>query len=619
MCGIAGYIHNDLHRPAQIDRLRRMTDSIAHRGPDGEGFHVQGNLALGNRRLAVIDLATGDQPKYNDDSSIALVFNGEIYNYIELRDELKGLGHRFRTSSDTEVVVRAYEQWGTACQTRFNGMWAFALWDGKQQRLFCSRDRLGEKPFFYTTVDNTFVFGSEIKALFAYGAPRTLNTEMLDAYLCFSFVPAPYTMFGGIWKLPPGCSLVWEAGRSTVSHYWDVNLLHEEESRKDERAIIDEFEHLLTDAVLLRMRSDVPYGAFLSGGLDSGSIVSIMSGLSAEPVKTCTIGFEGSINDERAFARLVAEHFKTDHVERVVHPEDAEALLEKLAWHYDEPFGDTSALPTYLVSKVARERVTVVLTGDGGDEVLSGYTIHQGEKFASQFARLPRILREEFISSGLGVLSKVVHGTLGRNIRRADHVVRSANMDFIDRLEAKQSGLPREVRGGLLQGVPKVRPARGFIEEAIKPVYDAGVFTRLNYWLLKVSLPDDMLCKVDRASMANSLEARVPFLDHRLVDLLAGVSMDVKMRAYTRKHILRQSVGRKLPEPLLKGPKKGFNIPLENWASNGTGHGLGLIARRCARTGLLNERAVDAALSSGTQDQLARTHWLLAMLSYAVR
>ena len=393
MCGIAGILHFDTARPADDALVRRMTSTLVHRGPDGDGYFVHGGVGLGHRRLSIIDLATGDQPFVSDDKNLALIYNGELYNYLEIRRELKSRGRHFRTESDTEVLLQAYDEWGTDCLSRFNGMWAFALWDQKRQRLFCARDRLGEKPFYYALWNDSFIFGSEMKALFAAGVPRDVNEEMLDALLCFGYLPAPYTFYAPIRKLPAGCYLTAQAGRVDVQRYWDVPSRAAEELRTDAPAIYGEFEELFQDSVRLRMRSDVPVGAFLSGGLDSASVVAAMSAVSSGPIKTCTIGFDSSGADERSLARLVARAFKTDHVESVVEPEHGDLLLKKLAWHFDEPFGDTSALPTYEVSRIARKLVTVVLTGDGGDEVLGGYPVHQSEKLVSIWANIPWALR----------------------------------------------------------------------------------------------------------------------------------------------------------------------------------------------------------------------------------
>ena len=619
MCGITGFVHFNKEKETQVERVKAMTDVIAHRGPDGEGFYIKKNVALGHRRLSVIDLECGMQPMLYNDQNLVLVFNGEIYNYIELREELQKKNFSFKTNSDTEVILAAYQAWGVDCVKHFNGMWAFALWDKQNERLFCSRDRVGEKPFFYSVYENTFIFGSEIKSIFRYGIPRQINEEMLDIYLCLTYIPAPHTFFKDIFKLEPGYSLIIENGNLKKTQYWDVEFINEKNSRHDEENILEEFEELFYDSIKIRMRSDVPFGAFLSGGLDSSSVVAAMSKLSTRPVKTCTIGFASKDYDERMLARLVAEKFSTEHTERIVEPSDATTIMQKLAWHYDEPFGDSSALPTYIVSKIAREHVTMVLTGDGGDEVLSGYTVHQGEKFSDQFTRIPPIVRTNIIppilSAGLGFSS----GSVRKKIHRMNKVVESANMDFIDRLESKQTGFTKEKRRLLLRDRTNIFPAHEFIRQTIHRYSASENFVKLNYWLTKVSLPDDMLCKVDRASMANSLETRVPFLDHRLIELMAKVSMNVKMKGYTRKIVLRKTLGKTLPNELLHAPKRGFTVPLGEWMKNDSKRILHDKAMEVAQNDIVDKSGIKSILNDNSvYNESGNALWALAMISYSI-
>jgi asparagine synthase (glutamine-hydrolysing) len=616
MCGIAGFVHGTHEKPCDGEILRRMTCTLQHRGPNGEGYFICGNVALGHRRLAIIDLNTGDQPMGSEDGSLTVVFNGEIYNYLELREELITRGHRFRTTSDTEVILAAYQEWGTQCVEHFNGMWAFALWDGGERKLFCSRDRTGEKPFYYAVTDNTFVFGSEIKALFAYGVPKRINIETLDAYLCFTYIPGQQTFFKDIYKLRPAHSIVVRDGAVRDSCYWELKIPGEREARTDEQRILEEFTTLFENAVAIRMRSDVPFGAFLSGGLDSGCVVAVMSELSNTQVQTCTIGFEHSDFDERALARLVARRFGTQHTERVVRPVDTDEILSKLAWHFDEPFGDSSALPTYLVSKVASEQVTMVLTGDGGDEVTSGYTIYLGEKIASIYSRLPSVVGTVILPACASAARRVARGSAKRTLLRSERVVHSCSMDFVDRLESKQNGFTRAERGELLR-CTGVRPAREYIAEAIKPVEDKDNFAKLNYWLTKVALPDDMLCKVDRTAMAHSLETRTPFLDYRIVELLARTSMRIKLKGFQRKSVLRRTIAKRLPAELLVAPKRGFSIPLYEWLQTGAVDGVEQKALRSAASGLLCRDKIKSILmahKSGNRDA-AQAIWTLSMLA----
>jgi asparagine synthase (glutamine-hydrolysing) len=593
-----------------------MTSTLLHRGPDGDGYFTRGALSLGHRRLSIIDLATGDQPFFSEDKSLVLVYNGELYNYLEIRRELQSRGRQFRTESDTEVLLQAYDEWGTDCLGRFNGMWAFALWDEKRQRLFCARDRLGEKPFYYALWNDSLVFGSEVKALFAAGVPRDVNEEMLDALLCFGYLPAPFTFYAAIRKLPAGCYLTAQAGRVDIQRYWDIPSRPSAELRTDTSAVHREFEELFEDSVRLRMRSDVPVGAFLSGGLDSASVVAAMSAVSSGPVKTCTIGFKSAEADERSLARLVAQKFKTDHVESLVEPEHAEQLLKKLAWHFDEPFGDTSALPTYEVSRIARKLVTVVLTGDGGDEVLGGYPVNQSEKLVSMWASMPWALRAPLAWAGDKALLVAEAGGRNRRAQRARRVLATANSDFVSRLEAKQIGFTAAQRRLLLAGNNRVRPAREFIEEALAPSTARDGLGLLNFWLHRVPLPERYLYKVDRCSMAHSIEARVPFLDHRLVELLSNVSPRVKMPGLTRKEVLRRTLGKRLPPELLKARKRGFEPPMRDWLNGDESEVWSATATKLQGCGLFSRDGVAwVAQSAHEPSHSMMGRWLLSMLS----
>jgi asparagine synthase (glutamine-hydrolysing) len=541
-----------------------MTDVLYHRGPDGEGYFEDGNIGLGHRRLAVIDLATGSQPMCSVDKSVALVFNGEIYNYLELRAELRNLGHQFVTTSDTEVIIAAYKQWGFDCQLKFNGMWAFGLWDSTKKQLFLSRDRMGEKPLHYSVQDGTFVFGSEIKSLLAYSSDYKPATELLNVYLSLGYVPAPYTFYSGISRLQPGHYLVVRDGRVQDRTYWDLPEITESDMRRDAKRVYEEFEACFLDAVRLRMRSDVPFGAFLSGGLDSASVVAAMSAQSSLPVETFTIGFAERAFDERHLAREVAELFCTNHHERMAAPEMFDHSLQKVLLHFDEPFGDASAIPVDLVSGIARQHATVVLTGDGGDEVLSGYTNYVTEKLTKRYAAVPATVRRRVYSS-TKLLTKLVRGNARYRLNGAERFLKLADSSYDQRAIAKMSALgPESIRKLIPDGVPQI-PIEEYFSDALARCPFADGFYRQMYFNLKVSLPDDMLAKVDRMSMANSLEARVPFLDHRIVELTYQVHKDVKMPGLRRKDLLRRTLGRDLPSSLLNAPKRPFSVPLREW------------------------------------------------------
>ncbi|MBI3502827.1 MAG: asparagine synthase (glutamine-hydrolyzing) [Bacteroidetes bacterium] len=563
MCGIAGIFHFDESRNADKSLLKRMSDSIAHRGPDGENYYCSQNIGLAHRRLSIIDLSTGDQPMFNNEKSITIIFNGEIYNYIELRDELKKLSHKFKTNSDTEVIIRAYEQWGFDCQNKLNGMWAFSLWDNKKKQLFLSRDRLGEKPLYYSTFDNSFIFGSEIKSLLMYGCPATPNLELTELYLSLGYIPAPYTFYKNIFKLQAGHYLVVSNNSITEKKYWDMPMIDERKMISDKKNVYETYSTLLNDSVQIRMRSDVPYGAFLSGGLDSASVVALMSKLTSSPVRTFTIGFKEKSFDERNLAKEVAEKFKTNHEEFAVEPEVFDDELKKIISRFDEPFGDSSAIPTGYVSKIAAQKVKMVLTGDGGDEVLSGYESNRVEKFAEQYQHLPHIIRRA-MPGAVSVLSNFFSGNIRYKLNRISKALSFSNKTFDERLMAKSWCKP-ELAEKLIQHSEKQIKLSDFIHNLFEKYPVKNPFYQLMYFQFKVLLPDDFLTKVDRMSMAYSLETRVPFLDYRLIEFMMHVHRDVKMNGYERKSVLRNTIGKQLPSSLLRAPKRGFSIPLREW------------------------------------------------------
>ncbi|MFZ0007581.1 MAG: asparagine synthase (glutamine-hydrolyzing) [Steroidobacteraceae bacterium] len=567
MCGIAGVLYRDRQTPVNPDLLQAMTDMVRHRGPDGEGQHIAPGLGLGHRRLAIIDPATGQQPMMDAETQNIIVYNGEVFNYVEIRAELIAAGHRFCTDSDTEVILKAYAQWGERCLDRFNGMWAFAIWDHSHQRLFLARDRLGIKPLHYCVDAQRIVFASEMKSLFAAGVPRMPDTSLLDVYLTLGYIPAPYSFFSGVRKLLPGQYLITDGEHTEIHRYWDLPAIAEGDMRRDAVAVQEEFANLLGDAVRISMRSDVPFGAFLSGGLDSASVVTLMAEQTRLPVETFTIGFDDPAFDERRLARLVSARVNTRHHETVVSPDDLEAALHQVAFHYDEPFGDSSALPTSHVARLAAGHVKMVLTGDGGDEVLSGYPAYQVEKLAGSYLRIPHSLRRcaEVL---IGGIAEMTRGHLRYAANRYYRLLTTTAAPFEDRLLAKTAWLEEDRRRALLAGV-RVHRARDVFAELMRDCPYRDSFYRLMYFNYKVSLPDDMLTKVDRMTMAWSLEARVPFLDYRLVELMSVVHKDVKLPGLTRKAVLRKTVGRKLPGALLAAGKRGFVTPLRSWFRQG--------------------------------------------------
>ncbi|MES2132264.1 MAG: asparagine synthase (glutamine-hydrolyzing) [Bacteroidota bacterium] len=565
MCGIAGYFHFDKEVKADPALLKSMTDCIAYRGPDGEGFYVYDNMALGHRRLSIIDLNTGDQPMYSEDGNKIVVFNGEIYNYIELREELTGLGHKFKTSSDTEVLIKSYEQWGHECQNKFNGMWAFALWDKSKQELFLSRDRIGEKPLSYCVYNNTFIFGSEIKSILKYGVPKEIRPELTELYLALTNIPAPDTFYRNIYKLRPGHYLIVKDGNVSEKMYWQFPQINEKDMLINKQEIYQKFEEILSDAVKIRMRSDVAFGAFLSGGLDSSGIVSIMANNSRHPVKTFTIGFNDKAFDESELAAEVAGKFKTEHSRGTVLPDNFKEAVNKVALHYDEPFGDSSAIPTDFVSRYAAQKVKMVLTGDGGDEALSGYTAYKGIKVTSFINNnLPGVFKKIIIGS-VNTAAKVFKGSLRYKLNKISNVLQTSNLPFHIRVAEKIACTSLKDIKTITKNIPGVIAVETYFESLLQTCRFKDDFYKLMYVHYLHNLPNDYLVKVDRMSMANSIETRVPFLDFRLIEFMATVHKDVKMQGWELKSVLRNSIGKNLPASVLNAPKRGFGIPLREW------------------------------------------------------
>ena len=563
MCGITGILHFNKERNIDPLRLKKATDIINYRGPDGDGFYIHDNIGLGHRRLSIIDLSSGNQPMYSSDGNIVIVFNGEIYNYIELKEELMLCGHIFRTSSDTEVIINAYKQWGVDCQLKFNGMWAFALWDIKKKSLFVSRDRIGEKPVHYAIWDNTFFFGSEIKSIHELGVPRELALEFTELYLVFTHIPAPYTFFKHIKKLLPGHYLWIENEVVKDKEYWDLPQIEENRMLKNKNEIYEQFEYLLKDSVKIRMRADVPYGSFLSGGMDSSGIVSLMSEISHTPINTFTIGFPYKRYDESELALSVARKFNTIHHEKTVSTNSFNEFLNKLVFHFDEPFGDASSIPVFYVSKFARENVTMVLTGDGGDEILSGYNSYQGAKLSGIYSGFPSIV-QSLIPKMINVLSPLTKGSIRYELNRIKRFCESASIPFNESSLIKKSFTDYLAIHEITKEMKCISPEEYFSDFMSRCPYEDN-FYKIMYLNHKFDLPNDFLVKVDRMSMANSIEARAPFLDYRLIEFMIRVDKNIKMQGWERKSILKKTIGKRLPEPILSAPKKGFRMPLTEW------------------------------------------------------
>lgn len=566
MCGIAGYMMLRDETPATETLIRRMTDDLAHRGPDGAGYYVKDRLALGHRRLSIIDLSTGTQPMLSDDEKLVLVFNGEIFNYIELRDELRSLGHSFNTESDTEVILKAYKQWGHDCQKRFNGMWAFALWDVDSQELFLSRDRFGEKPLFYCQTEEAIVFASEIKSIFSWGVQKEIRPELTELYLALTNIPAPDTFYKTVFKLRPAHYLIVKQGIIVCEQsYWKFPQIAEPQMLKNQEEVYKTFETLFNDAVRIRMRSDVPFGAFLSGGLDSSAVVAAMSKYTPHAVKTFTIGFKQAEYDERELAAKVAERFGTDHTVAEVKPVELESVLDRTASFFDEPFGDSSAIPTDIVSGQAARQVKMVLTGDGGDELLSGYTIYRVVKLTSSIRRwMPKVLRNGTCAV-LRLMSAMSNSGLRYKLEKLASAVELAEKPFPLRMAYSTAFADLDEIKQLTRHIPGVIPVERYFEQLLSSCIFHEDFYKLMYVHYHHHLPNDFLVKVDRMSMANSLETRLPFLDYRLVEFMAGVHQEVKLQGWELKSVLRNTVGKALPEQILRSPKRGFAVPLREW------------------------------------------------------
>jgi asparagine synthase (glutamine-hydrolysing) len=574
MCGITGAVWTDAEKAIDAPLLKRMTECLRHRGPDADGayqseFRVQPpyeampGVALGFRRLSIIDLVTGGQPMSNEDGSVWIVFNGEIYNYRDLRRRLEGSGHKFRTDSDTETIVHLYEDEGPECFSHLNGMFAVAIWDANRRRLVLGRDRLGKKPLVYQHERGRLMFASELKSLLEVpGRTREIDPAAVDEYLTYQYIPHPHTIFRSIRKLPPGHYAVYENERLTVRAYWKPDFAVE---RRISRAqALEELRGLLDSAVQLRMRSDVPLGAFLSGGIDSSIIVALMQKHSAEPVKTFTIGFPIKEYDETQPAELVARHLKTDHHVLEVTPSAVE-ILPKLAYHYDEPFGDSSAIPTWYVSQLTRQHVTVALSGDGGDELFAGYPRYRAVALAGRFDRFPplRALFASRIWQWLPASGR--QKSLVRQMKRFSEALgQPADRRYLDWVSIYREGMRADLYRDEFLAQLNNDPAN-LLRAAWHRSRGRDAVTCASLADLVTYLPCDLMTKVDIASMAHSLECRAPFLDYRVVEFAAALPVRLKYRRGRGKWLLREAFGHLLPRQVFARPKMGFGVPLDYW------------------------------------------------------
>lgn len=568
MCGICGKVYADVTRPVEKDLVEAMTRCLQHRGPDDEGIHLRGNCGLGHRRLSIIDLATGRQPIHNEDGSCCIVLNGEIYNFHELREQLTARGHCFSTRSDTETVLHLYEEKGERCVEDLRGMFAFAIWNERNQELLLARDRVGKKPLYYVAGADGIAFASELKSLLADPAlDRAVNLEAIDDFLTYQYVPAPETIFRSVSKLPPATTLLWRAGKIAQRKYW--NLEYEPKRNLTEDEAREQTLEQLDEAVRIRLESEVPLGCLLSGGIDSSAVVAFMRRHISGPLRTFSIGFEEKSHNELPYARIIAEKFETLHEEFIVRP-DAVEVLPRLVWHFDEPYSDSSGLPSYYVSEITRRQVTVALNGDGGDESFAGYTRYRGVPIFSRYDKIPAFLRRSVI------------GPLARGLRRmAPNWTLAEKLDYLNEFSLLPTDLAYAqymlifrdyqkptlyspaMRQRLGPRYALARMLRYFNDPALKNDLDRKIYSDIMTYL-----PGDLLVKMDRMTMAHGLEGRSPFLDHKLMEFAARLPETIKFRDRTLKYILKKALEPILPHEILYRPKQGFGVPLGAWFKN---------------------------------------------------
>ena len=608
MCGIAGFYLRE--GQASLATVRAMCDRIRHRGPDDEGYHVEGGCAIGMRRLSIIDLSTGHQPMANEDESVWVVFNGEIYNYQELRRDLRARGHRFATNSDTETLVHLYEEQGAEGLRRLRGMFAYAIWDARQRRILLARDRFGKKPLYYAVLPEGLYFGSELKCLHAAGVPSEIDAEALRMFFQFTYIPEPLTCFRAVRKLPAGSWLTYDAGGTVrQGRYWQFPApVAETPADFSEADVSAQLRDKFDESVRIRMIADVPLGAFLSGGIDSSSVVASMSLISPEPVRTFSIGFDESAFNELEYAAMVARRYRTEHHEIVVRP-DAVDLVSRLVRHFDEPFGDSSAIPTFIVSEFAARHVKVALSGDGGDELFAGYDRFQALDRLRKLDRLPARLRTCISWAA----DRLPYAAYGKNYLHMLSCSTALERYF------ESNFAPWFLRQELLQkdwmlpadGAYLLRVLAGFLLPG-----NADLLSQALFFETTQNLPGDLLVKVDRMSMANSLEVRCPLLDHELGELAAGIPHGWKIKDGQGKYILLRALGDRLPPPLLSRPKMGFGVPLSLWFRSTLRAFLWdhLTSASFAGRGMVSPTFVQQMLREHDCGRRDNSHWLWSLL-----
>ncbi len=626
MCGICGIVNfdNDGHIDGEI--LRRMCDVLKHRGPDDEGYFTGTSdsggppgIGLGIKRLAIIDLETGHQPIHNEDGKIWVVYNGEIYNFPELREETERRGHKYYTKSDTETIVHLYEDYGASCVKYLRGMFAFGLWDGHRNELLLARDRLGQKPLVYTVHRGNLIFASEIKSILQYpGLKCQVNMDALHYYLTYQFVPGPLTMFEGIKKLPPANVLLCDRkGNIKLQRYWQLNYSNKLKLNEKEysRRILD----LLKESTKMRLISDVPLGAFLSGGLDSSTVVGLMSRLADKPVKTFSVGFEEKSFTELKYARLVADYFHTEHSEFMVKPDVIE-ILPRLIWHYNEPFADPSAIPTYYIGRETAKYVKVALNGDGGDENFAGYDRYKANKLSTYYGKLPEFVREAIIRR---LVRNLPESTKRKDlIRRLKQFVQASSFSPERRNVKWHSFFDDDMKQSLYSEKTRDRfrdfDTFGYMADITGQSDAEDFLDRILYTDMMTYLPDNLLVKMDIATMANSLETRSPFLDYKLIEFSAQIPARLKLRGFTSKYILKKALKNLLPGEILYRGKMGFGLPIGEWLRGGLKSYVQevLLHKRCIDRGYFEKETVQRLLDehiSGRVDHGYRL-WILLNL-----
>ncbi len=618
MCGIVG-ITNANSRRVDLEILQKMNDAIIHRGPDDDGFYVNENIGLAMRRLSIIDIAHGKQPIHNCDKSAWIVFNGEIYNFQQLRADLEKRGHKFYTNSDTEVIIHLYDRYGVDCVQHLRGMFAFAIWDDKDKSLFVARDRVGKKPLLYSHQPNgSLIFGSEFRALLAHpDISREVDYEAIDNYLSYLCVPAPQTAFKQIRKLEPGHWLRWKNGEIETKRYWLPDFSKKIKISQEEAE--EETLRILRESVKLRMISEVPLGAFLSGGVDSSTVVALMAEMSSQPVKTFSIGFEEQDFSELKYAKRVAEHIGAEYHEFIVKP-DALEVLPILVEHYGEPYADSSAIPTYYVAKETRKFVTVALNGDGGDESFAGYERHAAMRLAEKYHRLPGVLRKALIEKPMNLLpTSELKKSRVRDVKR---FLQAASLPKTERYFRWMSTFNREAKKELYtreftEQVSAQNPSH-FLDEWFAKANGSGILDTTLLTDQMTYLPNDLLVKVDIASMANSLEARSPLLDHKVIEFAASLPENLKMRRFETKSLLKKVAARLVPKEVIYRRKMGFGVPIGNWFRGEMKEFVRdvLLSEKCLTRGIARREMIEKYVNEHLNAERDHTFqiWTLLML-----